>query len=62
MLDKIKEILQEGDGHFVLANDANNNWIAYITLDKDAVDPDYLLKRMGTGSTAEEALDNMMRP
>lgn len=58
ILDRIEQILEPGDGHFVLAVDANSNWIAFLTMDKDVDD---LQKYLGTGDTAKEALDNMLR-
>lgn len=57
-LEKIVEVLQQGDGHFVLANDSHNNWIAYVTLDQDADEVDH--RGLGTGNSAYEAIDSML--
>jgi hypothetical protein len=58
-LRKIADVLQAGDGHFVWAVDGDNNWIAYITLDQDAAEAEY--PYLGTGDSAWEALDNMLK-
>lgn len=57
-LEEIVQRLEEGDGHFVLAVDANSNWISYITLDQDAEVVDH--RGLGVGDTAYEAIDRML--
>lgn len=57
-LTRIVELLKEGDGHFVLAVDANSNWVAFVSMDNQEDPLDW---PWGTGDTAEEALDKMLR-
>lgn len=58
-LEKIIDALKPGDGHFVLAVDSEENWIAYVTLDQDADEVDH--RGLGVGDSAYEAIDNMLK-